>query len=323
METEGLIYAYLLDGQGSARRLGWEDVERWKPEQGPIWLHFDYTSPETVEWMTSESGLHEVPASVLLTEESRPRTTLVGGGMLVALRGVNLNPGSNIEDMVAIRVWLDETRIVSTRKRKLFSEVDIVRSFQERKGPRTTGEFIVDLCNRLISGMEDAVEDVEDRVAQMEQEVITSECHSLRVSLSDIRREAIALRRYLSPQREAMTRLQAEAVSWLSESNRLHLREAADRLVRCIEDLDSARDRAAVTQEELVNRLSEQLNSRMYVLSLVAAVFLPLGFLTGLLGINVGGIPGSENQSAFLVFVCILAVVIALQIIVFKKKKWL
>jgi zinc transporter len=323
MATDGLLCAYLLDGQGGARKLDWEAVAQWKPEQGPIWLHFDYTSPETVEWITSKSGLHEVPVSVLLTEESRPRTTLVGGGMLVALRGVNLNPGSDIEDMVAIRVWLDENRIVSTRKRKLFSEVGIIGSFEERKGPRTTGEFIVDLCNRLISGMENAVEDVEDRVAQMEQEVITSECHALRVSLSDIRREAIALRRYLSPQKEAMTRLQAEAVPWLSEGSRLRLREATDRLVRCIEDLDSARDRAAVTHEELVSRLSEQLNSRMYVLSLVAAVFLPLGFLTGLLGINVGGIPGSENPSAFLLFVCILAVVIVLQIILFKKKKWL
>lgn len=129
----------------------------------------------------------------------------------------------------------------------------------------------------------------------MEQEVIATESHALRTRLSEIRREAIMLRRYLSPQRDAMTRLPAESVPWLSDANRLHLKEATDRLVRCIEDLDSARDRAAVTQGELANRLSEQLNTRMYVLSLVAAVFLPLGFLTGLLGINLGGIPGSEK----------------------------
>jgi len=131
------------------------------------------------------------------------------------------------------------------------------------------------------------------------------------------------LRRYLAPQREAMMKLQAEIVPWLSDSDRMHLREITDRVVRYIEDLDSVRDRAAVTQEELVNRLSEQMNTRMYVLSLVAAIFLPLGFLTGLLGINVGGIPGSENQSAFLIFIMMLIVVVFLQIVIFKKKKWL
>jgi zinc transporter len=323
METNGLIYACLLDGQGGARRLGWEDVERWKPAPGPLWLHFDYTDPGAVAWITSRSGLHEVPAAVLLTGESRPRTSLVGGGLLVALRGVNLNPGSDPEDMVAVRVWLDESRIISTRKRKLLCEADIVAAFEKGKGAKTTGEFIVDLADRLVAGMESTVEDVEDRADQMEQEVIASESHALRTKLSEVRREAIMLRRYLSPQREAMTKLQVEEVPWLNDNNRLRLKEATDRLIRCIEDLDSARDRAAVTQEELVNRLSEQLNTRMYVLSIVAAVFLPLGFLTGLLGINVGGIPGADNQSAFLIFLFILIVVVVLQVIIFKKKKWL
>jgi zinc transporter len=323
METEGLIYAYLLDGQGSARRLGWEDVERWKPEQGPIWLHFDYTSPETVAWISNKSGLHEVPASVLLTEESRPRTILIGGGVLVALRGVNQNPGSDPEDMVAIRVWFDQTRIISTRRRTLLSESDIVESFERGGGPRTTGEFIAHLADSLVSRMGDVVEDTEDRVAQMEQDVIAVESQALRTRLSEARREAILLRRYLSPQKEAMTRLCAEEVPWLGDNNRLRLKEATDRVVRCIEDLDSARDRAAITQEELVNRLSEQLNARMYVLSLVAAIFLPLGFLTGLLGINVGGIPGSDHPAAFLVFLLILAVVVVLQILIFKRKRWL
>jgi hypothetical protein len=77
-----------------------------------------------------------------------------------------------------------------------------------------------------------------------------------------------------------MIKLQMEKISWLSDNDRLYLRETTDRLIRYTEDLDSVRDRAAVTQEGLVNRLSEQMNTRMYLLSLVAAVFLPLGFLT-------------------------------------------
>ncbi len=323
METKGLICACLMDGEGGAKALSWEDVGQLKSGEGSIWLHFDYESPEAAEWISSKSGLDEVSASALLTEESRPRATSIDGGILVALRGVNLNPGSDPEDMVAIRVWLDEKRIISTRKRKLLSESDILKSFEEKQGPRTTGEFIVDLSERLISRMEDTVENIEDRVAEMEEEVITSENHALRTRLSALRREAIMLRRYLAPQREAMMKLQAENRSWLTESDKLHLRETTDRIIRYIEDLDSVRDRAAVTQEELVNRLSEQMNTRMYVLSLVAAVFLPLGFLTGLLGINVGGIPGAENQSAFFVFILMLVVVVILQVVVFKKKKWL
>ena len=101
------------------------------------------------------------------------------------------------------------------------------------------------------------------------------------------------------------------------------MREASDQLSRYLEDLDEARDRAAVTQEELVNRLSEQMNNKMYLLSIVAAIFLPLGFLTGLLGINVGGIPGADSKLGFTTFLILLLTVVIFQFWLFKKKKWL
>ena len=96
-----------------------------------------------------------------------------------------------------------------------------------------------------------------------------------------------------------LARLPTEAVTWLTDLDRARLREEAERIARLVEDIDADRERAAVTQEELSNRLAEETNRTMYVLSLVAAIFLPLGLLTGLLGINVGGIPGTESPWAF------------------------
>jgi|TARA_B110000503_G_C7116593_1_gene400641 zinc transporter len=60
----------------------------------------------------------------------------------------------------------------------------------------------------------------------------------------------------------------------------------------------------------------------MYVLSVISAIFLPLGFLTGLFGINIGGIPGVEDPNAFWVFSGILVVIVSLQIWIFKKLGW-
>ncbi len=102
----------------------------------------------------------------------------------------------------------------------------------------------------------------------------------------------------------------------------MHLRETSDRMMRYIEDLDSSRERASVAQEELMSRLSENMEKRMYVLSIVSTVFLPLSFFTGLLGINVGGIPGAENKTAFLIVCLILSGFAAIQFLIFKLKKW-
>lgn len=323
MEMQGLIHAFIFDGRGGARPVDWAGIRAWQPEMGPLWVHLDYSSAEVHRWIQTESHLDEVVAEALLSEETRPRTTVLEGAALLALRGVNMSPGSDPEDMVSIRVWANQQQIISTRRRRLLSTADIAAAFEAGKGPKSTGEFIEKLSSLLIARMEGVVEDLEDRAAQIEEQVISGGSHELRTEISAIRRETIMLRRYLAPQREAMIKLYSEDFAWLSDHDRIRMREATDQLIRHIEDLDSIRDRASVTQEELVNRLTEQLNTRMYVLSLVAAVFLPLGFLTGLMGVNVGGIPGAESSSGFAIFVLLIVAVSVLQVLYLKGKRWL
>ncbi|PIW50694.1 MAG: zinc transporter ZntB [Zetaproteobacteria bacterium CG12_big_fil_rev_8_21_14_0_65_54_13] len=323
MNSDGLIYAFILDGSGGGRQLDWQGIRSWHPEQGPIWIHLDYSVDQSRDWIQKDSNIDKIAAEALLNEETRPRATAINDAILLSLRGVNLNPGSDPEDMVSIRMWLNTHQVVTTRKRILLSAADMAASLQNGNGPKTIGGFLVDFAGRITSRMETVVEEMEDRSAQLEEAVIDSGNSILRSELSAIRRETIMLRRYLAPQREAMIKLTSATASWLADNDRMRLREVTDQLVRYIEDLDSIRDRASVTQEELVNRLSEQMNSRMYVLSLVAALFLPLGFFTGLLGINVGGIPGSDNPWAFAIFIAILLVIVTFQVIYFKKKQWM
>jgi len=322
-KPEGLILAYILDGAGGAKKVGWTEINNWQPDQGTLWVHMDYSKAPVQEWLDTKSELDAVITEALSEEDSRPRCTMFLGGLLLSLRGVNMNPGSDPEDMVGIRIWLEKNRIISTSRRNLLSVSDVEELLDKGIGPETSGEFMVLISGRLMERMEHVIDDLEDSVADFEDQVLTAESHHLRSSLAALRRQAISLRRYLSPQREALSKLLIEKIAWLDDTDRIRLREIFDQLVRYLEDLDEARDRAAVTQEELVNRLSEQMNNKMYLLSIVAAIFLPLGFLTGLLGVNVGGIPGANSNLGFLGFVLILIVVVVVQIWFFKKKKWL
>ena len=321
-EDQGLIAAYILDGKGQGAKIGWKEIQNWAPENGTLWVHLDYTSPEAQTWITQEGNLPEVLSGTLLEAETRPRSILHKDGLLLTLRGVNLYPQSDPEDMVAVRLWIEKNRIISTRKRKLLSIGDLRDSLEKGHGPKTTGEFLVDLTERLVERMADVIDQVDDDVDNLQDQVLTMESHQLRPIIAGCRRQAIGLRRYLGPQREALSKLYNERVEWLTDINRMHLRETSDRMMRYIEDLDSSRERASVVQEELMSRLSENMEKRMYVLSIVSTVFLPLSFLTGLLGINVGGIPGAENKMAFLIVCLMMSGVAALQFWIFKLKKW-
>ena len=66
----------------------------------------------------------------------------------------------------------------------------------------------------------------------------------------------------------------------------VHFRELADETTRYIEELDSVRERASVVQDEVLNRLTERQNRNSYVLTVVAAIMLPLSFITSLFGVS-------------------------------------
>ena len=82
------------------------------------------------------------------------------------------------------------------------------------------------------------------------------------------------------------------------------------------------RERAQIVKDELSNALSNEMNRNLYQLSLITAIFLPLGFLTGLLGINVGGIPGAEVPTAFWIFCGLLSLIVGLQLAMFQRLRW-
>ncbi len=318
-----ILHARSIDGKGSGAVLSGDDITAQLRSDALAWVHLDANHPETRQWLREQVAyLDDLILDALLVEETRPRLLEHKDGVLLILRGVNLNESSDPEDMVSIRLWCDAHRIISMGKRKLKAVSDICDSLQEGVGPKNNGDFLVCLISRLSERMEPTLAALDDATDAIEEKIIESPDASERQPIIDIRKRAILLRRYISPQREAITQLEESGMQWLESEHLRHLREQQNRLLRYVEDLDAIRERAQIVKDELANALADRLNRNMYVLSVVAAIFLPLGFLTGLLGINVPGIPGAEYAQAFWVFSGMLLLIIVMQIIFFKWKRW-
>jgi zinc transporter len=322
-ETSGLIHAFVLDGKGRGRRVDWDDIRRWTPGDGVLWLHLDYAYEDVTIWLEHESGLDEILREALLARDPRPRSLQSGDGLLLIIRGVNLNEGAQAHDMVSLRAWVDKHRVISLRHRPVRAIRSVADDLEAGRGATDAGSLLVTLTDRIVDRIGQVIDAFEDETAALEEETIAETSHAIRAHLADLRRHAIALRRYIAPQRDVLGRLRSEQVGWLGELDRAHLRETADRMTRIVEDLDAARERAAVTSEEVAGRLAEQSNHRLYVLSIVTSVFLPLGLITSLFGINLGGIPGTSFAYGFWALTGGMLVWSLLQLWIFKRKGWL
>lgn len=320
--TPNFVHQFVLNGDRTAEEL--ESTDELKLERHEtVWLHIDLAAPEAQSWLENDANLESAAINSLTAEETRPRSFKGKNGLMVVLRGVNLNPGHNPEDMVAIRVWIEANRIISVRRRPVVSVEDIIQDLSEGEGPKNSGEFLTQLVDKLANRIGDFVNGLDDELSNVEENIEDMGATDLRHSLGSLRRQIATVRRYLAPQRDALDRLNHIETQVLSERDRMRLREESDRVSRYLEDLDLARERAVVLQEAFLSQIAQQQNNRMYVLSIVTAIFLPLGFITGLLGINVGGMPGADNPAAFWIVVAMLFGVSLAILLAFKRLRWM
>ncbi|WDI31176.1 zinc transporter ZntB [Hyphococcus flavus] len=308
---------------GVAAEMRWEEVAASESDYDWIWLHLNMNNEDTRRWIRKQKDIPYAAASALLAGETRPRVTGFGNGLVVNLRGVNLNEGAEPEDMVSIRIWMSEKRVVTTRRRRLKAAQDIRGEIMEGAKIASAGALLARIAGRLTERMTPFVEQIDDRVDEIEDEILTGAGDRLRARLAEARHDAVLMRRFIAPQRDALTRLSQDDSALFDTSVRVDLREVADQVTRLTEEIDAARERAMVLQDQLTDQRAEEMNRNMMVLSVVAAIFLPLGFLTGLFGINVGGMPGVDDPVAFWMVVLACGLIGFGLLIIFRIMKWL
>ena len=313
-----VVFALQLDGQGGAEKL--KPGSELPTED--VWMHLDYSSPHAYEWIKTTPLLPDGVRDSLQGDSSRPKLVKANGGMLLTLRCINATEGQRPDQMVALRFYINDRIIVSTRRRRVPAVEEIMQDLAKKMGPLNTADWLVDLCEHITEQAGDFIDELQEKIAVLEEHLL-SERSMDRVDLADIRRQLIVSRRYLAPQRDLFSRLANEKVGWLELDDLRRLQEIADRLGRWLEDLDSSIARTSLLADEMNARLTEAMTRRTYIMSIMAMVFLPATFLTGLFGVNLGGIPGGHSETGFLMFVSTLVTLIVCLALWLRLHKWL
>ena len=232
------------------------------------------------------------------------------GGSLLILRGINLVPGAEPEDMISLRMCITAERVVSTEIRRLTQTDVMIEEFRSGHAPADPGAFVLALVERLRAAAEPVLDEVEDRISTMEALVAKPGRRSGRAergALAALRQDVILLHRYIAPQGIALDGLVRAAPGWLGDTHAMH--EESEAFRRIAADLDALRQRAQLVAEEISLAATERTNDIMLTLSLVAVLFMPATFLTGLLGVNLAGIPYATKPWVFSALCALLGII--------------
>lgn len=287
------------------------------------WFHLisdDQTSNQMLEPLSIPKSAKEG----LLADETRPRCLEIENGILLCLRAINFNRSSEPDDMVSLRIWLTPTVIVSATKkgRGLRSIQEVQNVIEKDQSIKSVGAWFGMLLEMVTDKISEQVEDIDNKLEVLEEELNIEPLNINRQSVLDIRKQAAQIKRFIAPQREALDVLHYSC-DFISQIQHFRIKEQSDRILRYIDQLELIRERCILVLEEHRHSIAEKQSERMYVLSIVTAIFLPLSFLTGVFGMNIGGLPGIENQNAFILLSGIMVVAAALIYLIMKFKNWL
>ena len=286
------------------------------------WIHVCALHADTPAWLRTEYGLDSVVVKAMTAAETRPRILVRSDVIMVILRAMNMHAGADPEDMISLRIWLCDQRVVSARRRDIVSVEEVVEMIGDGDGPESPGDFLTTIARHMFARMQPVLEELEETLSRAEEQFVLDDMAEIAKVMAVVRKRTTIFTRHVVPQRTVLEGLLTANVEWLSPTHKEVLNECLDQVIRYVEELHEIRDRAQILNSELDNAEVRRLNRFTYMFSVVATIFLPLGFLTGLMGINMGGIPGVDSSDAFWWFAGTCAVLGSLQVVIFKKLKW-
>ena len=315
-------FAYVVE-HGQARAIPPDEANGLsRGEDSLLWLHLHGPDEQAAAW-TSLKG--DVPVSVLAAlaaAETRPRCEAIGDGALVNLRGVGAAGLQSADPLTSIRLWMTRGRVVSATRARV-DALGVACDAVTAGRVTDPGELLAVLASAISHQLDAVIVDVGDRLDDLEETLAEDEAADLRRDTNAIRAQAIAFRRFVAPDRIALDNAADLPCGWLDDQDRTDIREAANRFARMTEELDAIRDRSSLVSEQLAEGRAEVLERRSFFLSVVALIFLPLTFFTGLLGINVKGIWYADHPQAFNGVLIICASIAVALSVFFSIKRWI
>jgi zinc transporter len=301
----GLICGYRLRPNAAPQEIPTEEVasalmQALAGADGVVWLHFNLSDARARRWLLEATFLPEALRELWREHDGNRRVELVDdGGLLLVVADFSYDDASDPSEVAPLWCFASPHLLITARLHPLRSADELRLQMRSHLAASSGIELAAQLLDlrtnrvkRLASEMIDQLDNIEDRI-------LAGKIEQQRELLGRNRRLCARLRREFTPERADLNRFLHRPQGPLAETDREALQSSTDTLAFALEEINELYERSKLLQEELASRLAENTGRNLYVLSIVTAVMLPMTLVTGIFGMNVGGLPGLHGEHAF------------------------
>ncbi|HQR52346.1 MAG TPA: CorA family divalent cation transporter [Burkholderiales bacterium] len=297
---DGLICAFEFSGDGRNRGLNASEIAAAiSNPSSVVWLHVNATHAGTLRWLTRSEWLPRTLRDAVEKHDERCRIEPGVEGLVFIMSDLTFEHDSDPSDVSTLWAYATDRFLLTARKHPLRT-ADRVRA-EVRAGLRA--ESGTDLLEKLVGlrmeALHELVDEINEQVDEIEDQVLRGRVTEQRELLGRLRRDCARLRRSFTPERTALQKVLIHSQPALGERLVGWLRSISDDLAFLTEEVLALQERAKLLQEELAARVAEDTGQKLNALTALTAAFLPMTLISGIWGMNVAGLPGTEDTGAF------------------------
>jgi zinc transporter len=300
----GLVWAFQFTAGGAAEEFA---LDQPLPDRsdGWLWLHFNLADARACRFLQGAASVPPAARDLLIDAEEHQQLHArddclygVVADLVCGLDGVT-------EEIGFLHFAMTERLFVSGRRRALNGIEATRKALRAGTKIASVTELLDKILEHGIDAIDHYAEDVARRLDRIEERILVDDVDEGRQVLGRVRRTNVRLHRQLVILRALMQHFE------LDLRHNIAFPLAATKLSQRLDWLDteivSLRDRAQLLQEEVTIKTAEQTNRNLHVLAIVTTVFLPASLIAGIFGMNVGGVPLTQDRHGFLWSMVILA----------------
>jgi zinc transporter len=311
-DTSGIVCGFRFTPDAAGQPVDADLAAQWPvgadaQQAGFLWLHFNLAHSASERWMRAHLELPETFYEFLREGSHSTRIEQQEGALRAVVNDVMFSLDLEASEIATLWVHVDRRMIVTARAKPLRSVDTLRESVRQGERFRSPAELLIHLLRDQADLMMHIVRRASTDIDRIEDRFLSERPGANRGQLSAMRRTLTRLQRMLAPEPGSIFRLLAKPPAWLLSEDVQELRESTEEFSLVLADLAGLNERIKLLQEEIGSRLDEQNNRTLFTLTLVTVIALPINIVAGFFGMNVGGVPFSENKHGFWLMVLLVA----------------
>lgn len=287
-----------------------------------LWLDIQNQSNEEINWLGNLFNFHPLALEDCINLNQRSKLEEYDGYIFFVLHLCRLGNDEKI-DADELHIFLGSRFIVSVHKKPMEIVDNCLKRYKSE--PRTVEkgcDFIFYmLSDHLVDGYFPLLDKIEDEIDELEDIIISSPSRGSLARIFLLKQNLVSLRKIVSPLREVFGLIHRRESGLIKDKTYIYIRDVHDHLMRIYDMIDTYRDIMGNTLDIYLSTVSNGLNEVMKRLTIIATIFLPLGFVVGFFGMNFQGMPFGNTLLFILAIILCFLIPIGM-ISWFYKKGW-